>query len=339
MTQAAHPLADLLPTMTPREYTDLKDSIGRNGLRRPIVMMGDQILTGRHRMKACLELGMTPAIRQYDPQKDGQLPVEFVLDEEINRRHMGTDQRAIFAAKLKNYEKSKELAVTQNEGSATNTEASEVNIEEIGSEGAEGHESETESVGSGATMAQKPPEQTANEKDGDGRNVNAVTESQQALMDKLKVGRDKLQQAQRVLKADPDIVIQIESGAMTLDEAEEYINRKAGATAYRKEVAELMSADYGDDVAEKVRNCELLYPDKDLKAFMGIATKEAADILATIEGTNWSARQAIQFHSAAFTGSDRLSDLSDWADWERARTGKKRVTFTNGGHKITFEAT
>ena len=97
-------------------------------------------------------------------------------------------------------------------------------------------------------------------------------------------------------------------------------------------------SEHGDDVAEKIRNCQLLYPDKDLKAFMGIESKNRRDILETIEGSSFTARQAIQFHSAAFSGSDRLSDILDWAAWELARTGKKRAYFTSGGNKITIES-
>lgn len=321
-----HPLAAMLPPMSDQEYADLKVSIEKNGLRRPVVMIGNEILAGHHRMRACIDLGISPTLRQYDPQKDGPLPVEFVLDEEINRRHMGTDQRAVFAAKLQAWKKDQ----------AGDPDPKPENVVPIGSD--DGPEVPPESTGqeTGVEPGQEAG-QTANEEDGVGKKGQNVTTEEQELMDRLKVGRDKLRQATRVQKGAPDLLESVAAGSIPLDEAEEMMNRRAGATKYRKEAADLLSADHGDETAERVRNCDLLYPDRDLKAFMALPLKEAKEVIETIAGTGWSARQAIQFLSAAFGGSDRLSDVFDWTAWELARTGKKRAILKTSGYKITVE--
>jgi len=336
-----HPLADLLPAMSEQEYADLKGSIERNGLRRPIVMLGNKILAGRHRMKACEELGLVPQIRQYDPQADGHQPIEYVIDEELNRRHMGADQRAVCAAKLWNAIAAGEENSPEAGNSPTDTEPPVVpGIDD---------EKDTEAPEPG-TIAAKLAEhkakqdiehsgQTANEEDGDGKkDKSTITPLEQELMDKLKIGRDKLRAARKLQQKDPELLEEVGMGKHTIEEALEIINRREGATQYRKDTADLLAADIGDDAAEAIRNCELLYPDRDLKAFVSLKDyKTRQEILETIEGTKWSARQAIQFHSAAFGLSDRLSDVVDWCDWELARTGKKRAYFTTAGHKVTIE--
>ena len=58
-----HPLADLFPAMPPAEYDALLDSIRANGQREPITLHRDgRILDGRHRERACEELGRPVAV-------------------------------------------------------------------------------------------------------------------------------------------------------------------------------------------------------------------------------------------------------------------------------------
>jgi hypothetical protein len=61
-----HPLADVLPPMTAKEYAELRDSIRVNGQREPITLHSDgRILDGRHRARACAELGMPVASKTF----------------------------------------------------------------------------------------------------------------------------------------------------------------------------------------------------------------------------------------------------------------------------------
>jgi N6-adenosine-specific RNA methylase IME4 len=95
----AHPLADLLPAMSESEYTELRESIRLNGLRQPITLHPDgSILDGRHRAKACAELGIPVAMVRFEGEDSEALG--FVLDLNLKRRHLSETQRAAVAAEL-----------------------------------------------------------------------------------------------------------------------------------------------------------------------------------------------------------------------------------------------
>lgn len=55
-----HPLASTMPEMTAEEYEGLKRNIGAVGLLVPIVRFEGKILDGRHRYRACEEIGVPP---------------------------------------------------------------------------------------------------------------------------------------------------------------------------------------------------------------------------------------------------------------------------------------
>ncbi len=88
-TLAVHPLADLIPPMTDEEYKALREDIEANGLHQPITLYEGKILDGRHRARACDELGIVPITRFYD----GDSPAAFVISLNVKRRSLTTAQR------------------------------------------------------------------------------------------------------------------------------------------------------------------------------------------------------------------------------------------------------
>ena len=94
-----HEVADIFPSMTDIEYEALKASIAENGQREAIVAVDDLIVDGRHRYKACQELGVAPRVRQIKDQGDGWL-IGYVLDANLHRRHLSVSQRAAMAAEM-----------------------------------------------------------------------------------------------------------------------------------------------------------------------------------------------------------------------------------------------
>lgn len=60
-----HEAAELFPSMSDEEFEGLKNSIAENGLREAIVAVDNLIIDGRHRYRACLELGVNPKILAY----------------------------------------------------------------------------------------------------------------------------------------------------------------------------------------------------------------------------------------------------------------------------------
>lgn len=95
-----HPLAAMLPSMREKEYQELKKSIEENGQRDRVILLDKMVLDGRHRARACEELGLVVKFRPYDPKRDGMIPELLVMDKNLNRRQLKPSQRAAIAAEL-----------------------------------------------------------------------------------------------------------------------------------------------------------------------------------------------------------------------------------------------
>jgi hypothetical protein len=93
MSPPIHPLAERLPTMPEEEFRELVESIREHGLKESLWLYEGQVLDGRHRARACDELGVEPSCRQYE----GNEPVGFVIDANVHRRHLSAGQRAALA--------------------------------------------------------------------------------------------------------------------------------------------------------------------------------------------------------------------------------------------------
>ena len=65
MTLTIHPVCEAMAEMTADEYSKLKDSIQSRGVDDAIWVLGTEILDGRHRYKACVELGIDCPTRAY----------------------------------------------------------------------------------------------------------------------------------------------------------------------------------------------------------------------------------------------------------------------------------
>src|SRR4051794_14194171 len=91
-----HPFSDLFPAMADNDFAKLVADITKNGLRIPIVKMGDVILDGRHRYRACREAGVEPRYEEYT----GADPLAYVISANLHRRHLSQSQRAMIALRL-----------------------------------------------------------------------------------------------------------------------------------------------------------------------------------------------------------------------------------------------
>ena len=90
-------LAMIFTQQSPSELRALGDSIRERGLQKPIVLWQGQIIDGRHRYEACMEAGVAPHFMEIPGGLD---PLEYVLDENLFRRHMSESQRAISSHRL-----------------------------------------------------------------------------------------------------------------------------------------------------------------------------------------------------------------------------------------------
>jgi len=89
-----HEVANVFPPMGEEEYRQLLSDIEKNGLREPIWTYQGKIIDGRHRYKACVELGIEPRFREWDG--NGSL-VQFVVSLNLHRRHLTSSQKAVVA--------------------------------------------------------------------------------------------------------------------------------------------------------------------------------------------------------------------------------------------------
>jgi ParB-like chromosome segregation protein Spo0J len=93
-----HPTAEILPLMTDPEFEGLVASIAAHGQREPVVIYQDRIVDGRNRYRACRQLGIPVKVRHWDGL--GSL-VAFIVDRNLERRHLSESQRALLAVRLK----------------------------------------------------------------------------------------------------------------------------------------------------------------------------------------------------------------------------------------------
>lgn len=98
-----HPVADIFPRMSEAEFSALKADIAEHGVREPIWTWRGQVIDGRHRERACDELGLTCPAREYDG--DESTLVQFVVSLNLHRRHLDESQRAMVAGRLANLDR------------------------------------------------------------------------------------------------------------------------------------------------------------------------------------------------------------------------------------------
>jgi hypothetical protein len=95
-----HPIADIFPMMSDDEFAGLKADIEANGVRECVVFWNEQLVDGRNRMAAMIDLGLdwNDYASELDPDTD---PVTFVISHNLHRRHLDPSQRAVVANKVR----------------------------------------------------------------------------------------------------------------------------------------------------------------------------------------------------------------------------------------------
>ena len=97
----SHPAAELFPMMPPDQYEAFKEDIRKNGFQQEIVLYKGQILDGRNRYKAAVELNMLDDLPIAEMDDDTDIdPYQWVISRNLHRRHLTDSQRATIAARL-----------------------------------------------------------------------------------------------------------------------------------------------------------------------------------------------------------------------------------------------
>lgn len=106
-----HELCTLFPKIDGEAYEALKADIAVNGLLNPIVICGDSILDGQNRFRACTELGVSPRFTEFK----GDNILEFVLAQNLHRRHLTPGQSATIVALAQDWAKAQKVGTKTND--------------------------------------------------------------------------------------------------------------------------------------------------------------------------------------------------------------------------------
>lgn len=101
MTRALHQLCTIFPRLEGDDFAALVADIAANGLREPIMLLGEDVLDGGNRYRACIEAGVDPQFVQFT----GTDPVSYVLSKNLHRRHLKPGQMAIIVASATDWTK------------------------------------------------------------------------------------------------------------------------------------------------------------------------------------------------------------------------------------------
>ena len=96
-TYPLHPIAEAFPNMSDDDYYPFEEDIAENGLRTPIAVWREQVIDGRHRLKACLRRGVEPRYEFLDDDDD---PYKYVLSANVRRRQLNKSQVGLMVAEI-----------------------------------------------------------------------------------------------------------------------------------------------------------------------------------------------------------------------------------------------
>lgn len=119
-----HPAAKVFPEMSETELEKLKDDISENGQLVPITYWGGKLLDGRHRLKACEQLGIDPIEEELDEELVPD-PFQWVISANLHRRHLTNQQRAMVAARVATQKQGARTDLSPN-GETSRDEAAEL---------------------------------------------------------------------------------------------------------------------------------------------------------------------------------------------------------------------
>ncbi|HEX2541234.1 MAG TPA: ParB N-terminal domain-containing protein [Caldimonas sp.] len=219
LNREAHPVCKLFPTLNERNstYQDLLASVKAKGQLHPIVCnkSGD-VLDGRHRLRACLELGIEPRFIELEALGLGVSEADYAFAANFDRRDLTPDQRVQILAAY-------EACIPQATGMRSGGEGGEVAAT---SQGVETNHSSAEARD---VLANKVNA-------GSVRNVPRG-KTRDRLAKRAKVSTDKARQAIKVQKADQAIAKQVINGQLPLIEAERIVDATKQRTSTGKHEA------------------------------------------------------------------------------------------------------
>lgn len=316
-----HPIAAMFPLLPKDEIDEMAASIARNGQRRAIITYQGEILDGRNRYRACQVAGVEPKTEPYDSARHGSSVLQFVLDENLNRRHLSAGQRAMIAAQA--------LTAMQAE--------------------AEALRKKREAAGQDTTPAPPAPAATttAPKKFADGTIIEdddegPVVPSQAEMAHGAHVSERSMSSAMTVA-TDAEETAKVVAGEKSLTEAEKAVAKKKADEAARKERENKAIQEERAKILKKIRkNCgevfaqafldgEILKTQKETAAFLALDDATQGKVAPYI-ATGWSVKKAASHVTRAITGSTTLDELINRAIAEKDGV----LIFKHNGHEVAI---
>lgn len=227
-----HPVADLFPLIEGDEFDQLVADIRANGLHDPIILSNDgsMLVDGRNRYRACKAAGIEPTYTKLDADVS---VVAFIISKNLQRRHLTTGQRAMYAAQtmdaLKAEAKERQKAGMVNLKRGDLAPVS-VNLREPGQPSAA--QKEVEHFGKASEQAAKA----------------------------AGVSASSVEKAKRLLDTRPDLAADVRAGKLTIHGAEQKDKGEAKAPRQPNYTRQLMR----DVRAKACPNCKALQAKADL---------------------------------------------------------------------------
>ena len=290
-----HSYCDLLPEMTTDDFNALVSDIKENGLINPIVLFNDRILDGKHRYKACLELGIDPKIETFIGSKEQAL--HYVISQNIARRHLLTSQKAALAINAKkefeiiakeNQIKAGELGAEYGNkgaeygklggrGITKDSEKYQEKLEEFPDNAEEEDKTPLQEIfpeGGFDKKADKKAAEQSRDKAAKLFNVNPhyitdaekIEKTDKAVFDKVKKGELNIQEAKHLCKLDEPVrkkaVEKINTGEVKKVKDAIYQARKEDFKAKKDSVENMLNDENNDDSISK--ESELIFESGDI---------------------------------------------------------------------------
>ena len=160
-TYTAHPAATLFPLLRGDDFDGLVASLKLNGMRHPVLLLGDQIVDGRNRFRAAKAAGVKIIFQQIDPKEDVCV---VAMDMNIHRRDLKGNRRVVLASTLRRMslriEAMKREALARAAREAKERERAAAKTEGGGEGEGGGGAPAAESAGVGPRAADKEPPDT-----------------------------------------------------------------------------------------------------------------------------------------------------------------------------------
>lgn len=210
--EGVHPAANLFPFMAEDDFEGLVADIRTNGFVNPVLITSEQlILDGRNRICASVVVELDAPIEFHNPID----PVQYVLSENLHRRHLTTGQKAmlgleveaIYAEQAK--KRQQEYHGNQHDKSGLLRNSVKVQVQEkLGPNLSTGQKAmpRLEVGGTGITPAKEI------------KFIEPLHAAKKAA-EKVGVNKDSIRQAKKIADVSPQLKLEVERGDKTLNTA------------------------------------------------------------------------------------------------------------------------